>query len=229
MKWSEKSYTKSENMILRKHNRKCFGQKISIFDFPWKYEKGIAGNILEQIWVSLEFSFRGYFFQNTLCSLLYVMLWKSRNNIFWLCVWFFGSHHKYGRDWLCNLVTQLLSCYQVCEVKWQKLDCWISADAPLDRYEYCFWYSWLDKLTSYSTSVVQWFHCTLWAPLVVYWRKYTRSYGKNKYFDLNTHILRKIWRFTKKWKGAFLLGIKFPLIWVQMENMIFYHFPLAYW
>ncbi len=90
-------------------------------------------------------------------------------------------------------------------------------------------YSWVDKLTSYSSSVVQWFHRRLWAPLVVYWRKYTRSYGENKYFDLNIHIFWKIWRFTTKWRGAFLLGIKFPFMRVQMENIIFYRLPLAYW
>ncbi len=97
-----------------------------------------------------------------------------------------------------------------------------------DKETICKIYSWLDKLTSYSTGVVQWFHRRLWAPLVVCWRKYTGSYGKNKYFDLNIHVLWKIWRFTKKW-GAFLLGIKFPFMRVQMENLIFYHLPLVYW
>ncbi len=93
----------------------------------------------------------------------------------------------------------------------------------------CQKYSRLDKLTSYSTSVVQWFHRRLWAPLIIYWRKYAGSYGKNQYFDLNIHILRKVWRFTKKWRGTFLLGIKFPFMWVQMENMIFHSFSVIFW
>ncbi len=53
------------------------------------------------------------------------------------------------------------------------------------------YYSWLDKLTSYSTSVVQRFHRRLWAPLVIYLRKYSGSYGKNKYFDLNVIFFEK--------------------------------------
>ncbi len=51
------------------------------------------------------------------------------------------------------------------------------------------YYSWLDKLTSYSNSVVQWFHRRLWAPLVVYWRKYTESYGGKQILTCSMFLL----------------------------------------
>ncbi len=49
---SEKPYIKSENAILRKHDPKWFGQRISIFGFQWKYVESITNNILIQIWFS---------------------------------------------------------------------------------------------------------------------------------------------------------------------------------
>ncbi len=126
--------------------------------------------------------------------------------------WYFPESNRYSS------VRIIFAIWERGEHEIGTRKCWLRAD-----------YSWLDKLTSYSTNVVQWFQSRLWAPLVVYWRKYAGSYGKNKYFDLNICILRKIWRFTKKWRGAFLLGIKFPFMRMQIENLIFYRLPLAYW
>ncbi len=93
----------------------------------------------------------------------------------------------------------------------------------------CLAYSWLDKLTRYSTSVVQWFHRRLWAPLVVYWRKYIRVLRGKQIFWPKYSYSSKNMTFYEKLKRAFLLGIKFPFMRVQMENMIFYRLPLAYW
>ncbi len=51
---SEKSYTKSKNVILRKLDLKWFGRKISIFGFQWKYIESIGSKILTQIRVSSD-------------------------------------------------------------------------------------------------------------------------------------------------------------------------------
>ncbi len=47
-------------MILRKQDRKWFGQKISIFGFQRKYVGSIASNILMQIFVSSDDSMSNY-------------------------------------------------------------------------------------------------------------------------------------------------------------------------
>ncbi len=58
--WSEKPYTKSENVILRKHNLKWFGQEILIFSFQQKYVESVASNIWMQIRVSSDKSTSNY-------------------------------------------------------------------------------------------------------------------------------------------------------------------------
>ncbi len=57
---SEKPYTKSENLIWRKHELKWFGQKISIFCFQWKYVESVADNMLTPIRVSSYDSMSNY-------------------------------------------------------------------------------------------------------------------------------------------------------------------------
>ncbi len=57
---SEKPDTKLENVIMRKHAVKYFGEKMSLFGFQWKYVESIASNSLMQVQVSFDDSTSNY-------------------------------------------------------------------------------------------------------------------------------------------------------------------------
>ncbi len=57
---SEKPYTKSENVILRKLDLTRFGQKISIFSFQRKNIESIAINILTRVQILSDDSTSNY-------------------------------------------------------------------------------------------------------------------------------------------------------------------------
>ncbi len=51
---------RNHTVVLRKHNLKWFGQKISVFGFQWKYAEGLPSNIWMQIRVSSDESISTY-------------------------------------------------------------------------------------------------------------------------------------------------------------------------
>ncbi len=116
-----------------------------------------------------------YLFFGRTRLVLYILAKTARTNLqsLWavelpFCFWILPDRHE--RVW--GKTPQITVC--ICPPLPRGLSR-VFVDILLQRTLVRAAYSWLDKLTSYFTSVVQYFHRRLWAPLVVYWRKYIGS------------------------------------------------------